>query len=263
MIGKGNEASEIQRLSASRVRPDWTNNRHTSITHYVAYSSQGNLLVLCGHQHESIAKAVECIQTANGSVKAFTDGQERPLTSKEMQEMIGALLQLYGHAKKLAREDPSISGVLIRRGFMEALQQELTRSRSCTQPLTVVFLDLDDFKSVNEALGKRGAQLVLKVMGWTMQHNLRDSDVVARLEEERFALLLPRTDADTARVMLAKVRHALKNVLKTYSWNVTFSVLVVTFQDPPELDKMIDITERHMGSAKSQGEDCVSYLTLN
>ena len=137
--------------------------------------------------------------------------------------MVGVLLELYGRAKKFAREDPSISGLLIRRGFMEVLEHESTRSRTSTQPLTVVFLDLDDFKSLNERLGKQGGQLVLKVMGWTMRRNLRESASVARLQEDRFGLLLPGTDADHARLVIAKLRKDLRDVLKTYQWDATFT----------------------------------------
>jgi len=106
---------------------------------------------------------------------------------------------------------------------MEVLEHESTRSRTSTQPLTVVFLDLDDFKSLNERLGKQGGQLVLKVMGWTMRRNLRESASVARLQEDRFGLLLPGTDADHARLVIAKLRKDLRDVLKTYQWDVTFT----------------------------------------
>jgi diguanylate cyclase (GGDEF)-like protein len=262
MIFKQNEVSQ-QGMAASHARTDWTRNGQMR-THYVAYWSEDKVTMLCGHQHDSVAKAVECIQSADGSVKAFTDGQERPLTSSEMQGMVGALLELYGRAKKFAREDPFISGILIRRGFMEVLEQERTRCCRCTQPLTMVFLDLDDFKSVNVTLGKDGGQLVLKVMAWTMQRARSKSDSVARLEEDRFALLLPETDADTTRVVLGKLREDLRDVLKTYQWDVTFSVMAVTFQNPPESsNQMIDVAERHMGSAKSQGKDRISYLTAD
>jgi diguanylate cyclase (GGDEF)-like protein len=260
MILKQDAVSEKDTI-VSHVAENWTRNGTT--THYVAYWSEEKLTILCGHQHSSLRDAAACIKSADGSVKAFTDGQERPLTNKEMQGMIGALLDLYDCAKKVAREDPLIKGALIRRGFMEVLERESARSRSCTLPLTLVFLDLDDFKFVIDHLGKHVGSLVLKVMGWTMQRALSKSDSVARLEEDRFSLLLPETNADTTRVVLGKLREDLRDVLKTYQWDVPFSVVAVTFQSPPEPDKMIDVAERHMGSAKRQGKDRISYLTVD
>ena len=59
-------------------------------------------------------------------------------------------------------------------------------------PLTLVFFDLDNFKSVNDSLGHHSGDMVLKVMGWTMQHMLREADSVARLGGDKFALLLPK-----------------------------------------------------------------------
>jgi diguanylate cyclase (GGDEF)-like protein len=263
MIGEGNEASQIQDRCASHVRPDWMKNRHTSRTHYVAYSSDGNLVTLCGHQHDSVTEAVKCIHSADGSVKAFTDGQERPLTNKEKDGMVRALLDLYGHAKKVAREDP-LTRVLNRRGFVEVLERESTRSRRSTLPLTILFCDLNNFRSVNDTLGHNIGDLVLKVLGWTIQRTLCEADSVARLGGDMFALLLPETDADNTRVLVGKLREALKDVLRTYRWDITFSMVAVTCQSArATLDEMIEIAERHMRSTKSEGKDCISYLTVD
>ena len=263
MIREKKEASEAQGTAVPSARADWTKNGHRSKTHYVAYWSEEKLAILCGHQHSTIAEAVACIQSADGSVKAFSDGQERPLTNEEKDGMISALLHLYGRAKKFSREDP-LTGALIRRGFMEALEHESVRSRRCMLPLTLVSLDLDDFKPLNDTLGHSTADLVLKIVGWTMQRALREADSVARLGGDRFALLLPETGADNTRVVLAKLREALKSALKTYRWDITFSMVAVTFQSLSATpDEMIEIAERHMRLVKERGKNGVSYLTWN
>ena len=66
-----------------------------STTHYVAFWSEGNVLILCGHQHKTLPEAVACIQSADGFVKAFTDGRERSLTDEEHQQLVRVLLDLY------------------------------------------------------------------------------------------------------------------------------------------------------------------------
>jgi len=104
--------------------------------------------------------------------------------------------------------------------------------------------------------------LVLKVVGWTVQRALREADSVARLGGDRFALLLPETGADNTRVVLAKLREALKSALKTYRWDITFSMVAVTFQSLSATpDEMSEIAERHMHLATERVKNGVSYLT--
>src|SRR5262245_33047924 len=71
----------------------------------------------------------------------------------------------------------------------------------------------------------------------------------------------PATDERDALLVMPKFREALKDVLRTYQWNITFSVAAVTVKNPPEPDKMIDVVERYMGSAKRQGKDQISFFT--
>jgi len=229
-------------------------------TRYVACWSEGNVPIFCGHQHKTLPEAAACIQVADGYVKAFTEGRERPLTTQENGALIRALLELYGRAKKFSREDP-LTGALTRRGFMEALAD--SRSRGCMLPLTLVSLDLDDFKRVNDTLGHSSGDLVLKVVGWTVQCTLHGTlhgrHSFARLRGDAFALLLPEMDADNTRLLLDKLQEALKAALKTYQWDITFSIVGVTFETPATPDHMIEIVERQMGLAKGAGKNRVSY----
>jgi len=165
-------------------------------------------------------------------------------------------LELYDRAKKFSREDP-LTGALIRRGFMEALEYE--RSRRCMLPLTLISLDLDDVKRVND---HSSGDLVLKVVGWTIQNTLHEKDSFARLRGDAFALLLPETAADNTRVIVANLQEALNAALKTYQWDITFSIVAVTFETPTATpDDMIEVAERHMRLVKEKGKNGVSYLT--
>ena len=239
-------------------RAPWKLGGDISTTRYVACWSEGNLLLLCGHQHKTLSEAAACIHGVDGSIKAFTDGRERPLTTQENGALIRALLELYGHAKKFSREDP-LTGALIRRGFMEALECESSRSRRYSMPLTFVSLDLDGLKPLNDTLGYGTEDKVLKVVSWTMQNTLREKDSVARLRRDEFSLLLLDTGAEHARVIVAKVHEALKAAMKTYQWEITFSIVAVTFETPATPDHMIEIVERQMGLVKGAGKNRVSY----
>jgi diguanylate cyclase (GGDEF)-like protein len=123
-----------------------------------------------------------------------------------------------------------LTDALTRRGFIEVLARETARSRGSMLPLTLVYLNLDDFKSLNAALGHNTGDLVLRILGWTMRTSLQEVDSIARLGGDTFALLLSETDADNSRVV-DKLLHTLKSILKTYRWDITFSTVAVTFPE--------------------------------
>jgi diguanylate cyclase (GGDEF)-like protein len=234
-----------------------------SSTHYVACWFQDNCHLRCWHQHRSVSEAAGCLDAAGGFVRAVTDGRERLLTYDEQENLVRACLALYLAEKERSRKD-SKTGALNDRAFNEVLNHEIRRSRRNGRPLTIVYIDLDGFKAVNDSLGHRTGDLVLQVTVWTMQSAVREMDVVARLGGDEFVLLLPETSADNAQVVMDKVQKALKDTLKAYKWSVTFSAGMVTFRTPPATpDYMIDIAERAVNSVKRTGKNRISRLVLD
>ena len=123
---------------------------------------------------------------------------------------VGWAAGVHRRTKKLTRRD-DLTGALNRQGFFEVLGDESKRSQRYLHPLTVVYVDLDDFKLVNDLKGHKTGNLVLQEVARTMQSILREVDFVARLGGDEFALLLPETGAERVRVVLDKLRTALMN----------------------------------------------------
>ena len=96
------------------------------------------------------------------------------------------------------------------RGFIEILGDESRRSRRNIRPLTVAYIDLDNFRLVNKILGYKAADEVLRVVARTMQNTLREVDFVARLHGDEFARLLSETGTGDAPMVLDKLQKALK-----------------------------------------------------
>lgn len=230
-----------------------------SATHYVACSIQDNCQIPCWHQHKTVADAAACIQSPGGFVRAVTNGQMRFLTYEEQEGLINALSALLSAEKELSRKDDT-TGALNKRAFREVLGYEIKRTRRQLRPLTVVYIDLDGFKKVN---GHDAGDLVLKVVVWTMQSTLREVDAVARFGGDEFVLLLPEA-GQNARLVLDKIQKALADAMNAYRWNVTFSMGVVTFRNPPATpDYMINTAEKTMRSVKMAGKNRTSYLVLD
>jgi GGDEF domain-containing protein len=120
--------------------------------------------------------------------------------------LLAALQRSLRHARQLSRLD-SLTGALNGRYFLEILQAESERSARYRRPFTLVYLDVDDFKQVNDRFGHNAGDAVLRAVTATARSHLRATDTVARLGGDEFALLLPETDPEAARAAVTKLRR--------------------------------------------------------
>jgi diguanylate cyclase (GGDEF)-like protein len=164
--------------------------------------------------------------------------------------------QLYQRERELSRED-FLTGLKNSRAFAEALRTEAIRVRRYRHQITIVYLDLDDFKQVNDRYGHHAGDLLLAAVANVLRHNVREVDVVARLGGDEFALLLPETDADAARLVLVNLRAAFREALGTSGFTspVSFSAGAVTFAKPLDsIEQMIQYADRVMYTVKQNGK---------
>src|SRR6185437_3722204 len=93
--------------------------------------------------------------------------------------------------------------------FVEQLHREWLQAERNSAPLSVLFLDVDFFKRVNDSHGHAVGDEVLKQVGALLMNAARKSDIVARYGGEEFVLLLPNTDKDTAKTVAERLRYSL------------------------------------------------------
>lgn len=161
----------------------------------------------------------------------------------------------YLREKRLSLED-SKTGALSERGLFEALKDESKRSRRHMRPLTVVYLDLDNFSAVNGSLGYDAGDAALKVVVRTMRSTLREVDVVARRQGDEFVLLLPETGAEGVPLVLSKLQQALQEVMVANEWPITCSIGAVS-----PVEAMIRASSNVMFSAaKHSGKNRFKHL---
>jgi len=162
----------------------------------------------------------------------------------------------------LARTD-ALTGLANVRSFLELAQIELDRSRRYSRAFTVVSMDLDNFKSVNDSLGHATGDKLLSEVGLILRANLRRVDTVARLGGDEFSLLLPETDQEQAAIALSHVRIALRQLESEYGPAVQASVGAVTFATPPDtVADMLRLADATMYRAKAAGRNCVISVTV-
>jgi diguanylate cyclase (GGDEF)-like protein len=173
--------------------------------------------------------------------------------------LLAALRNRLEAEQQLARTDP-VTGVSNRRAFLEMAAVELERARRTGRPLTVAYLDADDFKAVNDEYGHAQGDAVLFSAASTLRGGTRAVDGVARLGGDEFGLLLVDTDGPTARVLLQRLRAALLETMARSGWRVTFSIGAATFAAPPRsLDEMLSHADRLMYDAKRSGKDAARF----
>ena len=162
----------------------------------------------------------------------------------------------------LARTD-YLTRVANSRYFAEIAAQEIKRAGRYQHPFTVAYLDIDDFKQVNDEWGHSTGNELLSVVAATIQENIRSTDTVARLGGDEFAMLLPETSYDAAEVVMQKVHQSLRAAMARNAWPVTFSIGVVTFITPPDtVDGMIKVADGLMYTVKHGGKNRIQHRQI-
>jgi diguanylate cyclase (GGDEF)-like protein/PAS domain S-box-containing protein len=179
------------------------------------------------------------------------------ITEEALKVSEGKLQAALESEKNLSRVD-FLTGIPNRRMFYQALTLEGKRSRRYGRPVTLVYIDVDNFKYLNDHFGHATGDELLKTIGGTLETSVRSTDMAARLGGDEFAILLPETDEPSAGVIVGKLRQNLNAAIGPRGWPVTFSFGVVTF--PVALDsteEMIKRADEFMYEAKRGGKSAV------
>lgn len=165
--------------------------------------------------------------------------------------------------RDLSRKD-TLTGLPNGRAFYEQGSLLLAVARRSSRPLTFAYLDLDNFKAINDQHGHKEGDRALIETAEALKLQLRASDLVARLGGDEFAILLPDTGLDAARASLERVRTHVAARMQQNRWPVTVSVGAVTYSRPPAtLDEAVHDADSLMYRAKSEGKDRVSVEPID
>jgi diguanylate cyclase (GGDEF)-like protein len=184
------------------------------------------------------------------------------LLASFMAVTLALLHNVLDQESSLARTDPT-TGVSNARGFGEQLAAEMARSRRYGRPFSVAYIDLDDFKQVNDRLGHDAGDRLLRSAGTCIREALRESDSIGRLGGDEFAVLFPETDAKAAIAVGEKLLGALSEMSDGGDWRIAASVGIVTYVTPPETgDQVLGRADDLMYEAKRAGKGRVMAATV-
>ncbi|MDP4182489.1 MAG: GGDEF domain-containing protein [Bacillota bacterium] len=161
--------------------------------------------------------------------------------------------------KNLARID-FLTDIYNLKGFYDFGSREIDKCRRYLRPLSVAYIDCDNFKQINDTYGHQTGDELLKIVAATLVDNLRNTDLAARLGGDEFAIMLSETAHEDVKNVIERVRKNLYTIVQNKNWPVTFSVGVVTFNNVPEtLDEAIKKADELMYNVKKNGKDRAKF----
>lgn len=189
----------------------------------------------------------------------YLNGRSSLQRERRLVQTAAALREVTARLELQAATD-TLTGLYNRGFFFERLGIEFRRAARYKRPVSVLMLDLDHFKQVNDRHGHPFGDLVLSVTAQTIRTNVRESDLVARYGGEEFVLLLPETGAPEAMIVAEKLRAAIAAQEFTngiVSIHLTVSLGVATQPDVEAKDHedLVRLADEALYAAKWAGRD--------
>ncbi len=201
------------------------------------------------------------IQNIRNSHQEYLNGFSR--INKTIQELDAGNRQLdeeLNRVRLLSMTD-DLTGLHNRRAFQQRLKEEIGRADRYQTPLTVIIMDLDEFKSINDAHGHRVGDLVLKLYSTEVFSIFRQHDMVTRYGGEEFAVILPNTDAEGGLRAISKVKRKVNKVVCKYQdirfGLPTFSAGLAQYHPGEDVSDFVHRADTAMYLAKSKGRNLV------
>ena len=173
--------------------------------------------------------------------------------------LLSTLRRVLERERALARTD-SLTGAVNSSVFYDLLQMEIDRSHGYQHPFTIAYVDLDNFKAVNDRYGHlTGDQVLRTIVNYATKH-LRKTDVIARLGGDEFALLMPETNQEAAQVALSATQRRLLEIMRQNNWPITFSIGVLNCIDTSHTrEEIVKKVDDLMYTVKREGKNAIKY----
>lgn len=202
----------------------------------------------------------------NDPMQEIPPSKELVLSTIASQTAIGLeRAYLYDHFQAMALTDP-LTRLANRRQFEVVLGREISRTLMYHRPLSLIMLDIDFFKKVNDTWGHLAGDVILQRMGLALKEHFRPTDMVARYGGEEFAVVLPETGLAEAVQMAEHFRLQIKTTcfaVDDARISITISLGVATFASASEWSEpkteLIAAADQALYQAKQEGRDRVEY----
>jgi diguanylate cyclase (GGDEF)-like protein len=153
-----------------------------------------------------------------------------------------------------------LTDTLSRRGFLAKASQEIDRATRYQRPFTLIGLDVDGFRRMNERMGHNSADTLLRTMARLLRKKIRSADQIGRTGSDEFALLLPETQAEAARIVAQRLQRYLLDLAEKKEWPVAFSLGTITYlQTKEHAETMMKRVNALTQAAHQDGRNQIRY----
>ena len=156
----------------------------------------------------------------------------------------------------------SLTGLHIRRSWFDQAVQELVRAKRYNHPMSVLMMDIDHFKKVNDMYGHNCGDEVLQKAAQIFKKTSREIDIIGRYGGEEFVVILPNTNEENALLVAERIRERIANEPIPFNGqnvDLTISLGVALFREDDTLDKLVDRADTFLFQAKQAGRNQVWY----
>jgi diguanylate cyclase (GGDEF)-like protein len=164
--------------------------------------------------------------------------------------------------EKLSRTDP-LTGLYNRRYFGELAGAEIRRADRYPHPVSLAYMDIDDFKSINDTRGHAAGDELLRTVADILSGALRRTDTVGRMGGDEFAVILPDGGPEASEMVVNKLHESLCDGMRASGFPVSVSIGLVTFMKPPgSFDEMLGKADKVMYEVKRAGKNSIKSEIL-
>jgi diguanylate cyclase (GGDEF)-like protein len=202
------------------------------------------------------AEAIGAMCIASRRPNAYSTSQVQLLSQLALRiAMSIENARLYAQAEQRARID-ELTGLWNRRHLMERIQVEIGRHSRYGGAFSLIILDLDSFKALNDTYGHIEGDRILKQLGMVLKGAIRDADEAFRYGGDEFAILLPQTGINDAQEVAERVRRRISSELKSGSVSMTASLGLASWPvDGIAISEIISAADKALYHAKQRGGD--------
>ncbi len=157
--------------------------------------------------------------------------------------------------RRSARID-HLTGTLNVGAFEDTATKLLGIAVRYNRPTVLAYIDIDNFKKINDTLGHLGGNKVLNIIGVILLNSIRSTDCVGRMGGDEFAILLPETSRLDAAFVFERIQQQITNKANEYNWPITTSIGIAVFpKKPPTVEEAIRLADNLMYRVKNTGKN--------
>ncbi|WP_367374271.1 sensor domain-containing diguanylate cyclase [Pseudomonas lini] len=220
----------------------------------LARNADGSVARMVG-AHRSIEdkkRLFEEMERRNQSLEAIVEERTRELSRVNQQ------LQIQLEENRKLAETDVLTSIANRYRLEKALPQECDRAQRFRQPLSLIAMDIDDFKNINDHYGHALGDAALVQVIESVKHYVREGDLLARWGGDEFIMILPNTLLADARALAERIRHGLSSLLPVGDYQVTMSFGVVQRFEEEQQTGLLARADQALYRSKIAGKNVIS-----